>query len=195
MLDTRTWDSIFLEFDHLQYFVETGTRYGDTVEFMRRRFFEDDDIYSIEIDDTLYIRACERFKGTKVHLFQGNSASIICALTFRGPTLYYLDAHWWNNAEAGGGEGKEGFPLWQELQHILSLPPASGYTDVVVVDDVHAFGRAGAEGVSHVGWEVVSEEFLIDYMVGWTGKIYGDAFVMWKPDATLGTEVDEGLDY
>jgi len=183
-----TWSDILERWPHLGIFVETGTRQGLTSEMMVD-FFGATNVWTIEIDEEAYKKVDERWSEHKdywkINLIQGDSAVVIKTLSFPQPVLWYLDAHWWDNEEAGGGEGPLGFPLWSELQHIRSLPPAKEGTDIVAVDDVHAFGRSVPCGDqrgsrSHIGWETLTIAILDKFMEGWQGEVMGDAYVMWR---------------
>ena len=59
----------------LRVLVETGTFRGDMVEAMKRTF---DQIYSIELSQTLFEEARRRFKSeTHIQILQGDSASVL----------------------------------------------------------------------------------------------------------------------
>jgi len=187
-LTPNTWQAIMNEHPHLENFVETGTRYGDTALMMASGYFASDRVHTIELSEELFREAQPKFKGTSIHRYRGDSAVILPALTFVGATLYYLDAHWWANEEAASSESDpQGFPLWAELGHIIHIPPSTRGTDVIVVDDVHCFGRKTEMGML-TRWEGVTDVTLLEFMNSlmtphvWTGKVYGDAFVMWRKD-------------
>ncbi len=78
---------------HLNKFVETGTLYGDGIDFALKSGFED--IYSIEIDKRLYDDAVKKYKNKKnVNLYVGDSATILPTIieNINEPALFWLDA-------------------------------------------------------------------------------------------------------
>lgn len=116
----------------LSVLVETGTCFGDAVAGVRDAF---DEIYSIELSSELYEGARKRFaKDAKVHLFAGDSASVLPGLLPQLPErcLFWLDAHYSGGVTA---RGPVDTPIIQEVDAILSLRPHS----VVLVDDADCF--------------------------------------------------------
>ena len=78
----------------LDIFVETGTLYGDGVDYALQFNFKK--IISIEIDFMLFKNAKEKYKNnTRVDIIHGNSADILknLVLTLNGNCLFWLDAH------------------------------------------------------------------------------------------------------
>ena len=58
------------------YFIETGTLYGDGVEFAYKQGFEE--IHSIEIEPFLAQQAKEKFKAfPNIHIHEGNSFEVL----------------------------------------------------------------------------------------------------------------------
>ena len=58
------------------YFIETGTLYGDGVEFAYKQGFEE--IHSIEIEPFLAQQANEKFKAfPNIHIHEGNSFEVL----------------------------------------------------------------------------------------------------------------------
>lgn len=73
--------------------VETGTNLGQMIASMLPQV---DEIWSIEMGDWSYERACRRFAGDpKVHLVHGDSGVKMyeVAPQVKSPCLYWLDAH------------------------------------------------------------------------------------------------------
>lgn len=141
--------------DHAQRFgakilVETGTYLGDMVEAMKSDF---DYVYSIELSDDLYQRACQRFENDDhVHLLHGDSGQQIGNVIphLDAPTLFWLDGHYSAGETA---QGEQDTPIWQELQHILDAPDLG---HVLLIDDARLFG-------TDPGYPTVDElrEFLL----------------------------------
>lgn len=115
--------------------VETGTFIGDMVEAMRKRF---DHVYTIELSDSLYERAVERFEGcANVTLVHGDSGVELPRITQQlpaGDCLFWLDGHWSGGPTA---KGPTDTPVADELSVAL---PRVAQGDVVLIDDAREFG-------------------------------------------------------
>jgi uncharacterized coiled-coil protein SlyX len=118
----------------LTTFVETGTFEGEAVARMRDTF---SDIHSIELSDTYYADAVERFKDNDaISLYHGDSAVVLRSLARTveaRSTVYWLDAHWCVAEETAGERSQ--CPLLAELTAIDSLNASS----VVLIDDARLF--------------------------------------------------------
>lgn len=115
-------------------FVETGTFEGETIALMRPYF---DEIHSIELSDSYFAKAVERFASdSAIHLHHGDSPGILARL---GPTLarksvlYWLDAHWCVADDSAGSRSQ--CPLLAELDALGELNAAS----VLAIDDARLF--------------------------------------------------------
>ncbi|MEN0111344.1 MAG: hypothetical protein AAF805_11540 [Planctomycetota bacterium] len=115
--------------------VETGTCMGDMVEAMRGRF---DHVYTIELSDSLYERASERFAACpNVTLVHGDSGVELARVADRlpaGDTLFWLDGHWSGGPTA---RGETDTPVADELSVTLERVVQG---DVVLIDDARLFG-------------------------------------------------------
>lgn len=115
-------------------FVETGTYRGDTLAAVSELFAH---LHSIEIDETLFNQACDRFHGnTKIRLHKGDSGDLLQDIisAYREPILFWLDGH------ASGGETGSGLkhtPIVEELKVIMAHPVKS---HVILIDDAMDFG-------------------------------------------------------
>lgn len=121
---------------NFDYFIETGTYFGDMVEAMHKHF---SCVYSIELSPQLYDHSVKRFKGVKnVKLVQGDSAVELQKImtTLPQPALFWLDGHYSAGVTA---RGKIDTPIMQELQDIYNSP--LGKNSVVLIDDAHCFGQ------------------------------------------------------
>ena len=126
-------------------FVETGTYYGDTVEAVKHLY---DSIISIEVDATLYSKACERFAAdANVRIVHGDCVgempSILAGL--RGRAVFWLDGHY-----SGGvtGKGVVDDPILISLEQIAAHPVKE---HVIFIDDARTFdGREGRPDISDV---------------------------------------------
>jgi hypothetical protein len=119
----------------LRVFVETGTLYGDTVAGLRGAF---DRLHSIELDDTLFAAAQERFAGDrKITLWHGDSGDVLerVLAAVDAPALFWLDGHY---SGGGTGRGVEDTPILRELQHIAHHPHRERHH--LIIDDARCFG-------------------------------------------------------
>jgi hypothetical protein len=88
---------------HPGVFIETGTYYGDTVAAVKDMYSS---VISIEVDEALYQKACQRFAGDKnVRIAHGDCARVMPEIlaTLQQPAVFWLDGHY-----SGGGGGKGG---------------------------------------------------------------------------------------
>ncbi len=114
-------------------FVETGTYKAQSILAMTK-FFEE--AHTIEIEKGLFDKAVKKCAGTGIHLHHGDSAEIVPRLAKQlgRPAIWYLDAHWFPDSQV---HGEKPFPLWDELKAIVDREQQ----DIIIVDDLHAFGR------------------------------------------------------
>jgi hypothetical protein len=77
------------------YFVETGTYQGDTLDIVINNGFKN--IYSIELSDVFYYNCIKKFlKNQNVKLFKGNSRYDLHKIisNINSPITFWLDGHW-----------------------------------------------------------------------------------------------------
>lgn len=126
-------------------FVETGTYHGETVAAMKPFYAN---IISIEIDDVLYRKACERFAhDANVRIVHGDCVrempAILAAL--REPAVFWLDGHY---SGAGTGKGVVEDPILMSLDQIAAHPVKE---HVIFIDDARIFdGREERPDLSEV---------------------------------------------
>jgi hypothetical protein len=117
----------------LDTLVETGTYVGTMVDAMKTTFKE---IFSIELDRSLYEAAREKFSGFQhIHIVQGDSGEVLPDIInhLTRPCLFWLDGHY-----SGGitSKGQLETPVSKELESILQHPLAS---HVILIDDARCF--------------------------------------------------------
>jgi hypothetical protein len=117
-------------------FVETGTLYGDTIHAVRDDF---DQIYTIEIEKTLYLKATARFRHlSHIHTICGDSGEMLKMVLpkINTPAVFWLDGHY-----SGGdtGKGLKDTPIMEELSSILS----SNHKGIILIDDARMFNGEG----------------------------------------------------
>lgn len=176
----------------IQLAVESGTYEGDTTRLLAARFPR---VFTIELDGPRFLRNIEahvdlgelsipshdphtRVRGN-VTFLHGDSSALVSALAGNHegePIFWYLDAHFTSGARRGKWKmplaGKGLFPLWNELYGIGRRTQP----DIVVVDDVHAFGRLDGD------WDYVCPEAIREALgVGPDqAEAINDQFVVWK---------------
>jgi hypothetical protein len=146
------------EYSAVANFVETGTLFGHTALHASHWF---QSVFTVELSTELHKQAKKHLAHRKnVRCIKGNSAVILPSLvpTLRGPTMFFLDAHWsgdnsveWETSQFGGypvetakltddglAEPDRQVPLLRELDSI-----ACGHRDraVVVIDDWQSLGN------------------------------------------------------
>jgi hypothetical protein len=113
-----------------EVFVETGTLGGETAAWAAEHFSR---VISIEIDKSLYARACASLADKpNIELLLGPSEWLLPQITrsLSGPAVFWLDAHY--SGPGTGGADKE-CPLLEELAAI------NGANHLVMVDDSRLF--------------------------------------------------------
>lgn len=126
-------------------FVETGTYYGDTVAAIKDMYAK---VISIEVDETLYKKACARFANDKnVRIAHGDCASEMPTIlaTLQESAVFWLDGHY-SGGETGKGEVED--PILISLNQIAAH---SVRDHVIFIDDARTFdGREGRPDISAV---------------------------------------------
>lgn len=112
----------------INFFVETGTAYGDTTELAAIMF---DQVWSCDIDGKLIEKARDRIKdypGVKLSIESSPDFLRRIKPELAQPVMYWLDAHW------SGGPTKpvKESPLLEEIGAISSL---NGHS-VILIDDI-----------------------------------------------------------
>ena len=116
----------------LKTFIETGTHEGWMIDRVGDQF---EKVYSIELDETLYQRARERFqKKGHIKLLHGDSAMKIKEVLaeLNEPTLFWLDAH------GSGAITAANAPILDELEAIFAHPVRE---HLILIDDARHFDR------------------------------------------------------
>jgi hypothetical protein len=118
----------------LKILVESGTYRGDMIDALKDSF---ETIYSIELSEPLYKKACWRFRGLPhITLINGDSGREILNVVrqLKGPALFWLDGHYSAGPTA---HGELSTPIFDELRHVLT---ARDKRHVILIDDARCFG-------------------------------------------------------
>jgi hypothetical protein len=124
---------------NLTAFCETGTLYGDAVEYAVQLEFEE--VHSIEIMENLWRKACARFeKDDNVTIHLGHSVEVleVLAQRIKHNTLFWLDAHFpgadsHQRAYDAETNATVRTPLPLEVKYISER---KGFKDVIICDDL-----------------------------------------------------------
>lgn len=117
----------------LRVLCETGTYRGDMLEALKGEFSL---LYSIELSDEYFRRACLRFKrDKKIVLVHGDSGTELPKIVeqLSEPALFWLDGHY---SAGNTARGELDTPIFAELECILKHP----MEHVIVIDDARCFG-------------------------------------------------------
>ena len=151
-----------------QWFVETGSYYGDGIECALSAGFTS--IFSIEITETFYNYCKERFKNeSKVRLFFGDSVMKLWEVIqpIWGPATFYLDGHW--DIDPNETRGLLDFPLLRELDIIATHPIK---THTIIIDDVRLINTLWNLGLDKVIEMIykINPKYKIHYEDGDAGR-------------------------
>jgi hypothetical protein len=139
--------------------VETGTYQGDSIEAVHTLF---DNMYTIELDETRYMKAKTRLKALEhIGFFCGNSLDVLPGIVNECRTKYcvwFLDAHSCGDVKV---------PLLEEIEIILKGVDRD-VPLLFILDDVRLFDK-------HWDWSGVSIP-VISSLVSKT-RILSDLFV------------------
>lgn len=120
-------------------FVETGTYYGHTTALASSIFPAKTKcpcVHSIELSETLFIQAKEKFKNNKnICLYQGDTIRILPSILqkIEGQPIIFLDAHFSMGETA---QGQKNTPILDELNIIKQ----SKFNDaILIIDDIRMF--------------------------------------------------------
>jgi hypothetical protein len=116
--------------------VESGTYLGFMVNATKGRF---ERIYSIELDEALYLRAKKKFfKFGHISIYQGDSGNVLPQILShtQKPCLFWLDAHYSGGISA---KGDLETPVMAELKHILTHSFTHSLLHVILIDDARCF--------------------------------------------------------
>lgn len=130
------------------YFIETGTYRGDTLEMVKNKY---KNVYSVELSEVFYNNAVNRFKNDKnVKIFFGNSrydlSNII--MNIDTPITFWLDSHW-SCVENVGCDKDVLCPVLYELEQIRQHNIKS---HTIMIDDIRL--------MDGVNFNVTKEEIL-----------------------------------
>jgi len=125
----------YIKNNGLEYFVETGTCYGDMLMGIKNHVKK---AISIEIDKKLFLSAVKRFENDEhIEIILGDSSTMLPSI-LKGidkPTLFYLDAHYSGH---GTGRGTTDTPLLLELKLLLKMDIKK---HIILIDDARHLGK------------------------------------------------------
>lgn len=125
-------------------FIESGTYFGDTLLIVRNNFKE---IFSIELDTTLYEKAKNRFmRFPNIKILQGDSSIVLPKILpdISERCLFWLDGHYSAGITA---KGNTECPIISELEAIYNH---RSNDDVILIDDARLY-------VGKLNWPHIEE--------------------------------------
>ncbi|OYU67392.1 MAG: hypothetical protein CFE22_04805 [Cytophagaceae bacterium BCCC1] len=140
-------------------FVETGTFYGQTVNFAKDLFEE---VYSIEIYSPLYEYNLESFKHvSNVNLLLGDSGTVFEKLLpkLENKCIFWLDGHY---SGSGTGKGEIVSPIIKEIRAIHKFHRSD---NCILIDDFRLFGlESGYPSLEEVKFEIlnINKNYIIE---------------------------------
>ena len=128
-----------------QYFIETGTFFGDTVDYLKKYF---DKLITIELNSDLADRALQRFKNhSNIRVIKGDSSKELINIleTIDSPIVFWLDGHYSSKFWVGKNlivtaKGEKDTPILEELILIANHCVKS---HVILIDDARDFTGNG----------------------------------------------------
>lgn len=162
----------------IRSFIETSTFHGETVDAVQDAF---DKLFSVELDQTLYLRAKERFSGfPQISIIHGDSGALGEILSgLREPCLFWLDGH--SSSIHRGDSTAEGVretPILRELDHILNHSIAG---HVILIDDARLF-----VGGDHYPTIDELRQVLLTRRPEWIVEVKDDIIRIHSPHAMAG---------
>jgi hypothetical protein len=128
----------------LKILIETGTFFGDTVEYFKNKF---EKVYSIELAEDLAKKAQKRFENdANVKIIHGDSGTVLKSLVkeIKEPVLFWLDGHYSSEFFVGDefiktARTDKDTPIEEELNAVLG----AGINHVILIDDARGFNGLG----------------------------------------------------
>ena len=144
-------------YHNIRNFIETGTHKAQGLLQVYKHF---KNVETIELAKPLYKVSLRRTKHTHIICHHGDSTEVLPKLSeqYKEATVFYLDAHYCmpRNQHIVNAQ----FPLWKELEMLMKRP----YKDIIIIDDVHAFGNSYPKFKSNsIDWMDVSFKSIIEF--------------------------------
>lgn len=129
------------KFPDTKIFIETGTFFGDTIDFFKNSFTK---LYSIELSEELAEKAKKRFENNiNISITQGNSSVELSNILreINQPCIFWLDGHyssefWIGKEFIRTAKGEQNTPIWQELLQIINHQVKN---HIILIDDARCF--------------------------------------------------------
>jgi hypothetical protein len=129
------------KFPDAKIFIETGTFFGDTIDFFKNSFSK---LYSIELSEELAEKAKKRFENNmNISIIQGNSSVELSNILreINQPCIFWLDGHyssefWIGKEFIRTAKGERNTPIWEELLQIINHKVKN---HIILIDDARCF--------------------------------------------------------
>lgn len=124
--------------------VETGTFFGDTVDFFKDKFSK---VYSIELSEELAAKAKKRFEGdNRINILHGDSGELLADIVQQmdKPALFWLDGHYSSEFYHNGefirtARTNKDTPVEKEIDTLMN----TSQPHVILIDDARLFTGNG----------------------------------------------------
>jgi hypothetical protein len=122
-------------------FIETGTYFGDTIEYLKGHFLK---LFSIELSEELAAMSAKRFQNeNKISIVQGDSTQRLSDIlqSIDVPCVFWLDGHYSSEFWAGDkyittAKGEKETPVVEELKQISNHIIKN---HIILIDDARLF--------------------------------------------------------
>lgn len=153
-------------------YIETGCNRGDQLVIAAPLFRE---VFGIELDERYALEAVNRVPSAEIIVRDTREVlPVLLNKLSNEPVFIVLDAHY---CALNPPIQKSPFPLWDEL----ILLRARKQPDIIVIDDVHTFGKVRNDlryGAAPE-WEGVTAAALSSFLSA-PGEVIGDGYVVWR---------------
>jgi len=129
------------KFKDVKIFIETGTFFGDTIDFFKKHFTK---LYSIELSEDLADKAKKRFQNdTNISIVQGDSSAQLSKILreIDETCIFWLDGHyssefWVGEEFVRTAKGQKNTPVMEELFQIINHKVKN---HIILIDDARCF--------------------------------------------------------
>ena len=145
------------DFKKYPCFIETGTNQGNTVISFESYF---NNLYTIEISESLYNTAKGKYNGNKIEFILGDSSIVLKELLpkITEKCIFFLDGHY---SSENTGRGQKDCPLNEEIDNINELLVNEA---IIIIDDFRLFGLDIRSGKLSEDWSYISKDNILNIL-------------------------------
>ncbi len=157
-LNKEFLETLDLNYNEFDTFVETGTHYGGTLTQMISLHFKN--IHTIELSHNLFNYSKNKYQNKKITFHNGDSALVlpeVCKI-LKTPTIFFLDGHFCYGDSA---QGDVDCPLYDEIKSIVKY---CNYKSIIIIDDFRLFGKGSWVDISKDNIkQIIGHRYKNDY--------------------------------